>query len=81
MQGGPVVIPGLCLPKALQPLLPIFLQVFLLITVDSCILYLKMLLDNFKFPIVISCLFHLLSLNVEAMFHAFMNILVVYGLS
>ncbi|KAG5549672.1 hypothetical protein RHGRI_014840 [Rhododendron griersonianum] len=26
MQGGPVVIPGLCLPKALQPLLPIFLQ-------------------------------------------------------
>ncbi|KAF7144019.1 hypothetical protein RHSIM_Rhsim05G0170000 [Rhododendron simsii] len=25
-KGGPVVIPGLCLPKALQPLLPIFLQ-------------------------------------------------------
>ncbi|KAG6736905.1 hypothetical protein POTOM_060156 [Populus tomentosa] len=24
--GGPVVIPGFCLPKALQPLLPIFLQ-------------------------------------------------------
>ncbi|KAJ6744278.1 TRANSLATIONAL ACTIVATOR GCN1-RELATED, partial [Salix purpurea] len=25
-KGGPVVIPGFCLPKALQPLLPIFLQ-------------------------------------------------------
>ncbi|KAJ7973575.1 translational activator GCN1 [Quillaja saponaria] len=25
-KGGPVLIPGLCLPKALQPLLPIFLQ-------------------------------------------------------
>ncbi|XP_058216318.1 protein ILITYHIA isoform X2 [Rhododendron vialii] len=25
-KGGPVVIPGLCLPKALQPLIPIFLQ-------------------------------------------------------
>ncbi|KAJ6856791.1 hypothetical protein NC651_038462 [Populus alba x Populus x berolinensis] len=25
-EGGPVVIPGFCLPKALQPLLPIFLQ-------------------------------------------------------
>ncbi|KAL9263861.1 ILITYHIA-like protein, partial [Drosera capensis] len=25
-QGGPVLVPGLCLPKALQPLLPIFLQ-------------------------------------------------------
>ncbi|XP_050384454.1 protein ILITYHIA [Argentina anserina] len=25
-KGGPIVIPGLCLPKALQPLLPIFLQ-------------------------------------------------------
>uniref|UniRef100_A0A2N9H7P5 Stalled ribosome sensor GCN1-like HEAT repeats region domain-containing protein n=1 Tax=Fagus sylvatica TaxID=28930 RepID=A0A2N9H7P5_FAGSY len=28
--GGPILIPGFCLPKALQPLLPIFLQVFLL---------------------------------------------------
>ena len=28
LQGGPVLIPGFCLPKALQPLLPIFLQVF-----------------------------------------------------
>lgn len=28
VQGGPVVIPGFCLPKALQPLLPIFLQVY-----------------------------------------------------
>ncbi|GMN25829.1 hypothetical protein TIFTF001_001087 [Ficus carica] len=27
-EGGPVLIPGFCLPKALQPLLPIFLQVF-----------------------------------------------------
>nr|XP_016491594.1 PREDICTED: eIF-2-alpha kinase activator GCN1-like isoform X3 [Nicotiana tabacum] len=27
-KGGPVLIPGFCLPKALQPLLPIFLQVF-----------------------------------------------------
>ncbi|KAF8392098.1 hypothetical protein HHK36_022440 [Tetracentron sinense] len=26
-KGGPVLIPGFCLPKALQPLLPIFLQV------------------------------------------------------
>ncbi|KAI7998592.1 Protein ILITYHIA [Camellia lanceoleosa] len=26
-KGGPVLIPGLCLPKALQPLLPIFLHV------------------------------------------------------
>ncbi|XP_019252122.1 PREDICTED: eIF-2-alpha kinase activator GCN1-like isoform X3 [Nicotiana attenuata] len=25
-KGGPVLIPGFCLPKALQPLLPIFLQ-------------------------------------------------------
>lgn len=25
-KGGPIVIPGFCLPKALQPLLPIFLQ-------------------------------------------------------
>ncbi|KAK9919349.1 hypothetical protein M0R45_027948 [Rubus argutus] len=25
-KGGPILIPGLCLPKALQPLLPIFLQ-------------------------------------------------------
>ncbi|KAL4557543.1 hypothetical protein LXL04_035724 [Taraxacum kok-saghyz] len=25
-KGGPIVIPGLCLPKALQPLLPIYLQ-------------------------------------------------------
>ncbi|KAG6482942.1 hypothetical protein ZIOFF_059581 [Zingiber officinale] len=25
-KGGPVLIPGLCIPKALQPLLPIFLQ-------------------------------------------------------
>lgn len=25
-KGGPVLIPGLCLPKALQPLLPVFLQ-------------------------------------------------------
>ncbi|GAB2287177.1 eIF-2-alpha kinase activator GCN1 [Dionaea muscipula] len=25
-KGGPVLLPGLCLPKALQPLLPIFLQ-------------------------------------------------------
>ncbi|XP_057962817.1 protein ILITYHIA [Malania oleifera] len=25
-KGGPVIIPGFCLPKALQPLLPIFLQ-------------------------------------------------------
>lgn len=25
-KGGPVLIPGLCLPKALQPVLPIFLQ-------------------------------------------------------
>lgn len=25
-KGGPVLIPGLCLPKALQPLIPIFLQ-------------------------------------------------------
>ncbi|XP_063940401.1 protein ILITYHIA isoform X2 [Daucus carota subsp. sativus] len=25
-KGGPVLVPGLCLPKALQPLLPIFLQ-------------------------------------------------------
>ncbi|CAL5425760.1 unnamed protein product [Camellia sinensis] len=28
-KGGPVLIPGLCLPKALQPLLPIFLQAVL----------------------------------------------------
>ncbi|CAL5393988.1 unnamed protein product [Camellia sinensis] len=28
-KGGPVLIPGLCLPKALQPLLPIFLQAML----------------------------------------------------
>lgn len=27
IQGGPVLIPGFCLPKALQPVLPIFLQV------------------------------------------------------
>lgn len=27
LQGGPVLIPGFCLPKALQPVLPIFLQV------------------------------------------------------
>ncbi|KAL7613988.1 hypothetical protein Lser_V15G06230 [Lactuca serriola] len=25
-KGGPIVIPGLCLPKALQPLFPIYLQ-------------------------------------------------------
>eukprot|EP00245_Coleochaete_scutata_P006610 TRINITY_DN2110_c0_g4_i1.p1 TRINITY_DN2110_c0_g4~~TRINITY_DN2110_c0_g4_i1.p1 ORF type:complete len:1158 (-),score=253.89 TRINITY_DN2110_c0_g4_i1:298-3738(-) len=25
-KGGPVLVPGLCLPKALQPILPIFLQ-------------------------------------------------------
>lgn len=25
-KGGPVIVPGFCLPKALQPLLPIFLQ-------------------------------------------------------
>ncbi|KAL5712127.1 eIF-2-alpha kinase activator GCN1 [Ranunculus cassubicifolius] len=25
-KGGPVLLPGLCLPKALQPLLPVFLQ-------------------------------------------------------
>ncbi|XP_071733980.1 protein ILITYHIA [Rutidosis leptorrhynchoides] len=25
-KGGPIVIPGLCLPKALQPLLPVYLQ-------------------------------------------------------
>ncbi|XP_028079977.1 protein ILITYHIA-like [Camellia sinensis] len=31
-KGGPVLIPGLCLPKALQPLLPIFLQVCLFIS-------------------------------------------------
>lgn len=29
LQGGAILIPGLCLPKALQPLLPIFLQVFI----------------------------------------------------
>lgn len=29
VQGGAILIPGLCLPKALQPLLPIFLQVFI----------------------------------------------------
>ncbi|CAL5425755.1 unnamed protein product [Camellia sinensis] len=28
-KGGPVLIPGLCLPKALQPLFPIFLQAVL----------------------------------------------------
>ena len=28
LQGGAILLPGLCLPKALQPLLPIFLQVF-----------------------------------------------------
>jgi hypothetical protein len=27
-KGGYVVIPGLCLPKSLKPLLPVFLQVF-----------------------------------------------------
>lgn len=32
LQGGPILIPGFCLPKALQPLLPIFLQVFVLYT-------------------------------------------------
>lgn len=26
MQGGPILIPGFCLPKALQPVLPIYLQ-------------------------------------------------------
>ncbi|KDO52494.1 hypothetical protein CISIN_1g000049mg [Citrus sinensis] len=31
-KGGPILIPGFCLPKALQPLLPIFLQVFVLYT-------------------------------------------------
>ncbi|KAH9784173.1 protein ILITYHIA [Citrus sinensis] len=31
-EGGPILIPGFCLPKALQPLLPIFLQVFVLYT-------------------------------------------------
>lgn len=28
LQGGYVVISGLCLPKSLKPLLPVFLQVF-----------------------------------------------------
>ena len=40
LQGGPILIPGFCLPKALQPILPIFLQVlFFSFHWNFCILY------------------------------------------
>lgn len=52
LQGGTILIPGFCLPRALQPLLPIFLQVrlnhwiFLLLNISNILSP----LDNYGDP-------------------------------
>lgn len=49
VQGGAILIPGLCLPKALQPLLPIFLQVFILTFLYG--LYQLVVIVNVHYPL------------------------------